>query len=136
MLRALAAIVVAAHHKMSVQLAFGGLQAFRNVTIRFHDLAPEFAEELASLLRAGDEPDLADQILAAMVVEQCRCHDDFCASFYSAPPPRGSYGAGHRNVRVAPRVGTVILDVVDDRLMHVEILDNRAVRGLLRDTTV
>ena len=62
--------------------------------IRLHDLAPEFAEELAALLIAEDEPGLAEQMLSAEIVARCRCEEEFCASFYTAPRRWARMGRG------------------------------------------
>lgn len=97
----------------------------------FREIAPQFAEEIAALLRGADEPALADQVPALRVVGRCRCGDDFCASFYTAAPPAGAYGPGHRNVALDPTTGMVILDVVDDRIMQVEVLYNDQFRMTL-----
>ena len=102
--------------------------------VRFREIAPEFAEELAALLLADGEPGLAEQVLAAQVVARCRCEDDFCASFYTAPPPRGAYGPGLESVPLDPEVGMVVLDVVDGRLRQVEVLHHDAFRRVLHAT--
>lgn len=102
------------------------------MALTFRSLAPEFAEELAALLLAENQPDLASQMLAAEIVARCQCDDDFCASFYTEPPPKGAYGPGHENIQLDPRVGMVILDVVRGRLMQVEILYNADFRQRLR----
>ncbi len=99
--------------------------------VRFRDIAPEFAEELAALLLAEGEPALAEQVLAAEVVARCHCGDDFCASFYTAAPPAGSYGPRLENLPLDPKAGMAILDVVDGRLMKVEVLYNDAFRRAL-----
>lgn len=100
---------------------------------RFRDIAPAFAEELGALLLAAGEPQLAAQMRSAEVVDRCRCGDHFCASFYTAPPPGGAYGPGLKNVQLDPRDGMVILDVVDGRLMQVEVLHNATFRRALHD---
>ena len=48
---------------------------------------------------------------------------EFCQSFYTAPRPDAGYGPGHRNVCLDPRRGMLVLDVVDGRIMFVEVLD-------------
>ena len=97
----------------------------------FRDIAPKFAEELAALLLAGGDASLAAQMLAAEVSDRCRCEDDVCASFYAEPAPAGAYGPGHDNIQLEPEVGMVILDVVDGRLMQVEVLHHDAFRRVL-----
>ena len=99
--------------------------------VRFRDIAPEFAEELAALLLADGQLRLAEQVLAAEVVARCRCEDAFCASFYTAPPPDGAYGPGHDAIPLDPEVGAVVLDVVDGRLRYVEVLRHDAFRHTL-----
>lgn len=68
--------------------------------MQFRALAPDFAEELAALLLAENEPGLAEQMLSAEIVSRCDCEDEFCASFYTEPPPEGAYGPGHDNIQL------------------------------------
>ena len=57
------------------------------------------------------------------VVGVCRCTDDFCQSFHTAPEAPGGHGEGHRNVWVrAPWPGYLVLDVVADDIVYVEVL--------------
>ena len=111
-----------------------GLQARRGNVIRLHDLAPEFAEELAALLIAEDEPGLAEQMLSAEIVARCRCEEEFCASFYTAPPPVGAYGPGYDGLQLGPLTGGggANLDVEDGRVIHVEVINNPEFRRRLR----
>jgi hypothetical protein len=102
------------------------------MTLQFRALAPDFAEELAALLLAEDEPALAEQMLSAEIVARCECEDEFCASFYTAPRPAGAYGPGHENIQLEPSTGMVILDVVQGRLMQVEVLYHPEFRRRLR----
>ncbi|HEY0777646.1 MAG TPA: hypothetical protein VGD56_06740 [Gemmatirosa sp.] len=100
--------------------------------VRFRDVAPEFAEELAALVLADGDAQLAEQVLSAEIVARCRCEDAFCASFYAAAaPPEGAYGPGHDSVPLDPAVGAVALDVVDGRLVYVEVLHHDAFRRTL-----
>jgi hypothetical protein len=102
------------------------------VSLQFRALDPGFAEELAALLLVENAPELADQLLSAEIVSRCDCEDDFCASFYTAPPPDGAYGPGHENIQLDPTTGMVILDVVDGRLMQIEVLWRPDFRERLR----
>lgn len=97
----------------------------------FRDIAPQFANEIMTLLREADEPALAHQVLALHIVARCRCGDDVCSSFYTAPAPEGAYGPGHRNVTLDPANGMVVFDVVDDQIMKIEVLYNEAFRRTL-----
>jgi hypothetical protein len=83
---------------------------------------PELSRELTDLLITAREPGLAAQIGDLEIVARCSCSDEFCASFYTAPKPVGSYGPKHRNIELGPAKGMIILDLVDDRIVHVEVL--------------
>jgi hypothetical protein len=98
-------------------------------------IAPAFAEELAALLRAEGERALAEQVLTAAVVDRCRCGEEWCASFYTAPRPRGAYGPALESIDLEPSVGGAVLDVVAGRLMHVEVLHHAAFQPAL-DTAI
>ena len=93
---------------------------------------PTLAAELEGLLREDGEPNLASQVSALHMVERCRCSDSFCAMFYTAPPPAGAWGKPFRNVALLPAVGDLILDVLDERIVAVEVLDNPQVREVVR----
>lgn len=84
---------------------------------------PEFAAELRELLNWNCELELAAQIEALPLVDRCRCGQDSCATFYTAPKPDGAYGPGHSNVQLAPEVGMIILDLVDGKICCIEVLD-------------
>jgi hypothetical protein len=101
------------------------------VQIPLRDIDADFLTELRSLLATAGEDGLALQVESLSVVDRCRCGDDFCATFYSEPRPRGAYGAGHRNVVLSPEVGMLILDVVNERIVTVEVLYNDVFRERL-----
>ncbi|HEY3065865.1 MAG TPA: hypothetical protein VGL09_08750 [Methylomirabilota bacterium] len=90
--------------------------------------APAFAAELEALLAGAGEPDLAASVPGLRIVQPCTCGDDFCASFYTAPPPDGAYGPGYRTVVLAPRHGAVSVHVADGRIAHVEVLHRDELR--------
>jgi hypothetical protein len=100
-------------------------------TMRLVESLPDLSRELVELLLAAREPSLAAQIADLEIVAKCSCSDDFCASFYTAPKPIGSYGPKHRNLELAPARGMLILDLVDDRIVHVEVLYRDDVRSKL-----
>ncbi|MBN8733644.1 MAG: hypothetical protein J0L64_24130 [Acidobacteria bacterium] len=83
---------------------------------------PELAAELRALLLASDDSHLAGQVEHLRVIDRCRCGDSFCATLYTAPIPEGSYGPTHRNVVLDPAAGMIVLDVVEERIVCVEIL--------------
>lgn len=84
---------------------------------------PVLAGQVASALRAADEPELAQLWPSVYIVKRCGCRDGFCQSFYTQPPPVGAYGAGHRNVVLEPPwFGFLTLDVVGETIMGVEVL--------------
>lgn len=65
------------------------------------------------------------------VLERCRCGDDFCATFYTRPKPKGGFGPGHRNMVLTPEKGMLILDVVAGEIACVEVLNRNDVRKKL-----
>lgn len=87
------------------------------------DVHPVFSAELVSALDADEERWLAIAAKDIRIVAPCGCDSENCQSFYTAPPPTGSYGPGHRNVMPPFDAGMVVLDVVDGQIMFVEILD-------------
>ena len=93
------------------------------------DVLPQLAAELASQLRAQGEDSLADSVPGLCIVDRCRCGDEFCATFYTEPRPKGAYRPSHRNVVLEPAEGMLSLDVVDDRIACVEVLYRPAIRS-------
>jgi hypothetical protein len=77
------------------------------------DTLPDLADELTALLRSQNERDLAEQVPLLRLVDRCRCGDDFCATLYTAPKPKGTYGPNHESISLNPSSGHLILDLVD-----------------------
>ncbi|MFG2907860.1 hypothetical protein ACGF13_22690 [Kitasatospora sp. NPDC048286] len=95
------------------------------------EVFPDLVGELVDLLTREGEPELAARAWSLRLVAECRCGDDFCQSFRTDPHPDGRpYGRGHRCVPLDPAEGMLVLDVVDGRIVYVEVLD----REPLRDT--
>jgi hypothetical protein len=92
---------------------------------------PELSDEIVRLLLQEGEDGLAHQVPRLHIVDRCRCGDDFCSCFYTAPKPSGGFGLNHRNVELHPDEGMLILDVVDDRIHQVEVLFRDEVRSVL-----
>ncbi len=88
---------------------------------RLQDIAPELVEELQRLLTDEGRPELADQSAELVVVDRRRCGDDFCASFYTAPPC-GPLGPDHYTIALSPKEGMLNVDVVGARIVYVEAL--------------
>lgn len=65
------------------------------------DVLPQFVTELEQLLK-HNEPVLAAQVRGLSIIDRCRCGDDFCATFYTEPPPKGRYGPNHRTLPLEP----------------------------------
>jgi len=92
---------------------------------------PALASELEQLLTEEGESDLSAQVSELNIVDRCRCGDDFCATFYTEPRPKGRYGSGHRNIALEPSKGMLILDVVGSRIACVEVLYRDEIRKAL-----
>lgn len=83
---------------------------------------PEFAAELELTLHSQGRADLASQVATLLLVDRCRCGDDFCATFYTAAKPDGAYGPGHSNLELESTEGMIILDIVHEKIRCVEVL--------------
>jgi len=94
-------------------------------------LMPEFAQELQRLIAAADRPELVGQVVDLPIVDRCRCGQDNCATFHTAPRPEGAYPPGHDCVMLDPDTGLVILDLVENQIVCVEVLDRPDVKELL-----
>jgi hypothetical protein len=88
------------------------------------DVFPDLVAELATLLEEEGERELAICVRDVRLVGECDCGDDFCQSIRTADHPQGKpFGPGHRCVPLMPSKGMLILDVVDGRIMYIEIID-------------
>ncbi|WP_235614474.1 hypothetical protein [Streptomyces ambofaciens] len=88
------------------------------------DVFPDLVAELTALLQDEGESELAVCARDLRLVEECGCGDGFCQSIRTADHPRGRpYGPGHRCVPLSPSTGMLILDVVDGRIVYIEVLD-------------
>lgn len=95
------------------------------------NILPEFASELRQLLIENGETALAEQVPGLMILDRCRCGDDFCATFYTQPKPECRYGPSHRNVVLTLDEGMLVLDVVDEEIACVEVLERPDMRKKL-----
>lgn len=93
------------------------------------DVYPDLIDELTTLLADEGEYELAVSAWVLRLVGECGCGDDFCQSIRTADHPQGQpFGPGHRNVMLSPSKGMLILDVVDNRIMYIEILFRPPIR--------
>ncbi len=105
--------------------------AAQDEVMRLTEALPEFAAELWTLLGTAGEHEHAEKVPTLRIVTRCRWRDVFCASFYTAPPPRGAYGPGHRTIVLEPEHGMINVDVVGRAIVHVEVLYRDEVRSRL-----
>ena len=89
---------------------------------------PELSEELRELLRNKREAELAERISDLKLVERCHCGDDFCATIYTQAKPANRYGPSHRSLDLDADKGMIILDVVEDKIVCIEILHRGEIR--------
>ena len=95
------------------------------------EVIPELATELRMLLENDDEPQLAQQVASLRIVDRCRCGEDSCATFFTLPQPKGAWGPGHENIPLDAERGYLILDLVDRKIVCVEVLDRDEFREKL-----
>jgi hypothetical protein len=89
---------------------------------------PALAAEVEGLLLNEGRDDLASQVGHLSIVDRCRCGDAFCATLYAAPPPQEPWGPGHFTLPLKPRTGHLNVDVLDGRIVELEILFRDEVR--------
>ncbi|GAA2121779.1 hypothetical protein GCM10009759_71780 [Kitasatospora saccharophila] len=93
------------------------------------EVYPDLVEELAGLLLAEGEAALAAGVRELRLVAPCTCGDGSCRSFRTAAHAPGTpYGPGHRCVPLLPERGLLTLDVVDERVVYVEVLHRPELR--------
>ena len=95
------------------------------------EIFPRFVTELEQLIRASSRPELASQVGDLPVVSRCRCGQPNCAHFYTAPPPQGAYSAGHASIPLGAEQGLIVLDIINDRIVAVEVVDRDDVKASL-----
>jgi hypothetical protein len=94
------------------------------------EVFPEFAAELESLLKSKGEA-LVTQIPGLRIVERCHCGDDFCATVYTVPKPKGTWGLDYRGIDLGASSGMIILGVLKDKIAEIEILYRDEIRNKL-----
>ena len=92
---------------------------------------PEFADELRTLLEKDGQFELAEQVSNLHIIDRCSCGETSCATFYTVPKPKGAWGAGHENMILDASEGLLVLDVVNGKIVCVEVLDRDDVRQKL-----
>ena len=99
------------------------------MSLLFRDVLPDLANELAALLEKMNEQELVEQISQLQLVNRCDCGDDFCATLYTAPQPKGAFGPNHQTLSLNPTSGMMILDLVNRNIVCVEILWREDIRN-------
>ncbi|MCX4750298.1 hypothetical protein OG455_33115 [Kitasatospora sp. NBC_01287] len=93
------------------------------------DVFPDLVAELSALLAAQGERESAITVLDVRLVRECGCASDPCQSLWTADHPAGQpFGAGYRCVPLLTDSGMLNLDVVDGRIVYIEVLDRAPLR--------
>lgn len=96
------------------------------------DAFPDLVAELITLLEEEGERELALCAPDLRLVAMCDCGDDFCQSIHTAAHTKGQpYGDGHRCVPLLPEEGMLVLDVVNGRIVYIEVLNRSAMHNHL-----
>ena len=115
------------------------------------EIWPNVVDRLKASLIDDGELKLAAAVEGLQVYDRCRCGADYCATVYTKPRPRGSFGPTHRGLVYwnsdeidltagMPTGDTcttptaqymTILDVVDEEIALIEILDDHESRRRL-----
>ncbi len=94
------------------------------------DIVPELAAEMERGLRATGDHELADQVAGLRMVKSCGCGDDFCASFYTVPIPKGPSAKKRFGV---PLPNHLIIHVLQGEIIEVEVLFRDELRPWIRE---
>ena len=92
---------------------------------------PDVAAEVEGLLRLEGESSLASQLRELRIVDRCRCGDEFCATIYTVARPAGPWGPGHYTLALRPKRGYINVDILDGRIVELEILYRDEIRERL-----
>lgn len=95
------------------------------------EFLPEIAEEVRQLRTISERTDLLPSLDTARFVSPCRCLDDFCSSIYTAIKPSGPWGPNHETVPLGANTGMINLDVVNGKIVYVEILNRPDIKSIV-----
>ncbi len=95
------------------------------------ELFPAFSRELEEMLDNMGRSDLVEKIPDLPIVARCKCAQNNCAHFYTAPPPAGQYPSGHFNILLPAKKGLIVLDLIDNDVVAIEVLDRADVKIIL-----
>jgi hypothetical protein len=95
------------------------------------EVLPTLVEELRELLAQEGQDELSEQLADLRIVDWCRCGDEFCSMMYAVPRRQDPWGPGHRHLALNPSRGIIVLDVVDGRIVAIEVLYRPEVRERL-----
>ena len=94
------------------------------------DVVPELAAEMERELRASGDVELADQVAGLRMIKSCGCGDDFCASFYTVPIPKGPSAKKRFGI---PLPNHLIIHVLEGEIVEVEVLFRDNLRPRIRE---
>jgi|SRR6185295_13387151 len=95
------------------------------------DALPDAAAEVRELAeRSGDEG-LPEQVPTLRIFDRCRCGEEWCATFYTAPRPFKGWGPKHTTRNLDANAGMIAIDLVDGKIVCVEVLNREDIRGRL-----
>lgn len=93
------------------------------------DAFSALAAELRQLLIEQDDPELAAHVRGWRFSTVATAGEDSCATIYTRPKPKGSFGQGLRNVRLSPDDSAfLVLNVVDGDIECIELLERLDMR--------
>jgi hypothetical protein len=95
------------------------------------ELLPELADDLIAQFERDGEHQLAAQVSSLPIIDRCRCGDDFCATFYTAPKPKDAWGVGHETIPLDAEDGYLNVDVVEGKIVSIEVLYRDEIREKL-----
>jgi hypothetical protein len=92
---------------------------------------PELSKELQGLLCEEGEGVLSEQVPLLNILDRCRCGDDYCATMYMYKGQRRNYQPDYRSISLHPKPGMIVLDVIEGKIIAIEVLYRDPVREKL-----
>lgn len=103
----------------------------RPIRSSFVEAFPDLAAEVVALLERAGHAGLAEQLPELSVLERCRCGDDSCATIEMTVGAELGAASVRETIPLDPETGMISVDVVDGRIVTIEVLFRDDVRKTL-----
>ena len=102
----------------------------KNNSFLLKDILPDFSKELVLLLNHKNESILAKQIDKLEIKSICNCKEDFCSTFFTSDL-KDDLKNFAQTVDLSPENGIVNVDVIDNKIVSIEVLYREEIKNKL-----